>query len=424
MSETKRRLLYFCGDRGIPYGGTKGSSIHMREFVETLSSTDYSPTVLVTKSFSDGRYVPSVPIHSLNMDSTPNFFHEMAGRSGMERSMLREVEDFNRNQVFFAKLFSLFNEEKFDLIYERYSLLGAAGLVFARQVKIPFVLEVNAPLVKEASQYRNLYLIELAKHVERYLFTHADHIVTVSNSLRDYVLTVAPKARVTAIPNGVDLDRFRGLSESAEWRAKVTADPAKDFVIGFIGSIKPWHGVELLVDALAELVKTDRSFSLCLVGNADQVKEDLQLRAQAKGLRDRLTIVGAVSYEDVPAMTRNCDVLVAPYPDLTDFYFSPLKVFEYMAAGKPIVASGIGQLRDILVDGETALLTIPGDRDSLCAALLRLKSDSALRANLASSALQAATRNHSWKSRMETAVAIFDKLLKQKGLAKEVVNES
>ncbi len=424
MSETKRRLLYFCGDRGIPYGGTKGSSIHMREFVETLRSTDYSPTVLVTKSFSDGRYVPSVPIHSLNMDSTPNFFHEMAGRSGMERSMLREVEDFNRNQVFFAKLFALYNEEKFDLIYERYSLLSVAGLVFARQVKIPFVLEINAPLVKEASQYRNLYLYELAKHVEQYLFSHADHIVTVSNSLRDYVLTIAPKAKVTAIPNGVDLDRFHGLEESTDWRAKVTADPANDFVIGFVGSIKPWHGVELLVDALAELVKTDRKFSLCLVGNADQVKEDLQLRAQAQGLKDRLTIVGAVSYEDVPVMTRNCDVLVAPYPDLTDFYFSPLKVFEYMAAGKPIVASGIGQLRDILVDGETALLTTPGDRDSLCNALLRLKSDPALRSHLAARALETATENHSWKSRMLTATGIFDKLLKPKGLAKEAVNES
>lgn len=422
MSETKRQLLYFCGDRGIPYGGTKGASIHIREFVETLLETHYSPTVLMSRTFHDIQSASGFPIYALNGEGAPNLFHEAAGRHGVDRSALREIDDFNRNQEFYAKLCELYDRNRFNIIYERYSLFSIAGLVFARQAKVPFVLEVNAPLVREASQYRSLYLLELSKQVENYLFSRADHIIAVSDPLKQYILNIAPKAKVSTIPNGVDLNRFNGRQESGQWRAKVTSNPEKDFVIGFVGSVKPWHGVELLIDALADVVASDRTFSLCLVGNADQVKEDLQLRAQARGLSDRLTILGAVPHEDVPGITSSFDVLVAPYPNLPEFYFSPLKIFEYMATGKPIVASRIGQISEILADGDTAILTEAGDRQSLCAALIRLKSDPQLRKRLGENAAEIARRDHSWHQRLSTVTTILDGLLDKKERSKEVLN--
>ncbi len=416
MSANKR-LLYFCGDRGIPYGGTKGASIHIREFLASLRTTEYAPTLLISRSFqADSEF----PIHTLASESAPNYFHDIAGKHGVAKAALREVDDFNRNELFFAKLAEIYDRERFDIIYERYSLFSIAGLSFARQVKIPFVLEVNAPLVREASQFRSLHLVELAKLVEEHLFNHADHIFAVSEPLVAYIKTVAPAARVSALPNGVDFSRF-GNGRVAGVRERITKSPASDFVVGFVGSIKPWHGVELLIETMADLVKTDPSFSLCLVGNADQVKEDLELRAQAQGLSDRLKLLGALPFEEIPAVLDGFDVLVAPYPDLPDFYFSPLKIFEYMAAGKPIIASRIGQISEILHDGETALLTAPGDKQGLAAAIRILKADPQLSLRLGTAAKAAAEREHSWENRLQTAATLFDRLV-AKRRAKETVN--
>jgi glycosyltransferase involved in cell wall biosynthesis len=120
---------------------------------------------------------------------------------------------------------------RFDFVYERYSLFGVAGREFARKARLPFVLEVNAPLVDEASAHRGLELTQLARATEQYLFSTADHIVTVSDTLRQHVLKVAPNAEVTVVPNGVDVERFRATGRSARWRETFSGDAGNDLVV-------------------------------------------------------------------------------------------------------------------------------------------------------------------------------------------------
>ena len=389
------KILYVCLDAGIPYWGTKGASIHIREFTNAMKAAEHEVRIeiarLGTEHPADGvREIPSIEA---------DFFH--AGQDTGSPGMLREAKSFARN-------FSAWTPpaREFDLVYERYSLFGVAGLALARQRGIPFVLEVNAPLLAEQKTYRILVMEPLARSIEQYLFSNADLIIAVSQGAKDYILRVASEARVTVLPNGVDVapysraQRNKGMQESLG---------GGNFLVGFVGSMKPWHGVDLLLQAFSEL-PADEGDRLVFVGEgpmADSIRE----ASDQLGLHSRVTLTGAIGHEAIPETLMALEVLVAPYPATVDFYFSPIKIFEYMASGRPIIASGIGQVAEILEHEKTALLVPPGDTVALTEALLRLKSDPELGACLAQAAKQEVRSAHTWAARFQTIEPCFAKLI-------------
>lgn len=242
----------------------------------------------------------------------------------------------------------------FDLVYERYSLwhVGKAD-----------ILEVNSPLIEEQATYRTLTDPAKANQVARQVFTNAKVIIAVSSGVADYLATFPEtRGKVHVIPNGVNPARFDPLPAPTA--------PSDQFTIGFLGRPKPWHGLPVLQEACARLANV------------------------------RLLVVGdpPVSADAVPGLLASMDVAVAPYPELKNFYFSPLKLYEYMAAGRAIVASRIGQIPDVIEDGVTGLLVPPGDVAALAAALDRLRSDTGLRSRLGIAAKRKALCDHTWDS--------------------------
>jgi glycosyltransferase involved in cell wall biosynthesis len=200
---------------------------------------------------------------------------------------------------------------------------------------------------------------------------------------------------VQVLPNGVDTERIRP-----------GARPARPFTVGFVGTLKPWHGTSVLVEAFAGLAASDPAARLRLVGHGPQA-EALAQQANGLGLAGRVELVGSLPPERVPSALQGFDVAVAPYDDPEQDYFSPLKVFEYLAAGLPIVASDVGQLRELLdVDGEPAgLLVPPGDPAALRQALCALAQDAALRHRLGNRARRLAVQRHRWESVVDRAVS-------------------
>src|SRR5262249_47923748 len=197
------------------------------------------------------------------------------------------------------------------------------------------------------------------------------------------------RGRVRVVPNGVNLQRFPPRA-AASCQSGHSA-----FTIGFVGSLKPWHGGSVLRDAFARLPRRSAETGLMIVGEGPEqgrLAEDVCRR----GLGDAVHFTGWVPPDDLPAMLASMDVAVAPYPDLPHFYFSPLKVYEYMAAGLPVVASRIGQLAQILRHEETGLLCPPGDSLALAAELERLRCDLALRKRLGAAARATALEKHTW----------------------------
>jgi len=278
----------------------------------------------------------------------------------------------------------------FDLTYERYSLWSYAAMEYARDHKIPGLLEVNAPLIEEQAQYRVLVDRPGAERAASRAFGAATALLAVSAEVADW-LEGFPSARgkVHVVPNGVRPERFSGHL--------VPACPAPQgvFTVGFVGTLKAWHGLSILVEAFARLHAQFGQTRLLIVGEGperEKTAEDLA----ARGLDQAAVFVGAIAPGEVPGFLASMDVAVAPYPALDRFYFSPLKVYEYMAAGLPVVASSIGQLRELIQTGFNGILVPPGDASALSQALANLQADPQLRNRLGSEARKCVLTRYTW----------------------------
>src|SRR2546426_7271566 len=259
--------------------------------------------------------------------------------------------------IFTTKNWGAPHTRRFDgdpphFIYERASLYGTAGIVLSRGLDAPLLLELNAPLAVEQASYRGTGLGELAAQAERWTLSRADAVLTVSAPLRDHALAFgAEAARVHVFPNGVDPTLFQPGPPEASVRARFGLDAGP--VLGFVGGLRPWHGVEVLPELAERLAKRHRKLRLVVVGDG-QLRPLLEQSFGKRKLLERVVFTGTLAHEEVAAVIRQFDVALAPYPQLDHaFYFSPLKIFEYMACGVAVVAANVGQISEIVRDGKT-----------------------------------------------------------------------
>ncbi len=225
------RVAYVCADPGVPVFGRKGSSIHVQEILRGLIKHGARIDLFATRTGGDpGPDLRAVTVHPL--------------------PALPKGETAAREQAALANNYDLLNAlaraGAFDLVYERYSLWSFAGMDYARARRIPGLLEVNTPLIEEQARYRGLVDRAGAEWVAERVFGAASALLGVSASVVGYLRPYASD-RVHLVPNGVNPERFPPDS--------VSPGAAHDgkFTIGFVGTLKPWHGLPVLVDAFAAL---------------------------------------------------------------------------------------------------------------------------------------------------------------------------
>ena len=270
---------------------------------------------------------------------------------------------------------------------------------YARDHGIAGILEVNAPLIEEQLTHRTLLNPALAESTARRTFRAARSLLAVSKEVATY-LEGYPQAlgRIQVVSNGVDTRRFR-----PDVKASCAVDDS--FTVGFAGSMRPWHGLEVLVEAFAQLHEKDCRSRLLIVGDG-AARRDLESGLAGRGLLHSVRFTGAVSPAEVPALLVSMDVAVAPYPKLPTFYFSPLKVFEYMAAGRAIVAARAGALAELIEDGVNGLLFPAGDSAGLAERLSSLREAPMLRQRLGAAARADACQRHTWDSVVGTILSM------------------
>jgi glycosyltransferase involved in cell wall biosynthesis len=302
-----------------------------------------------------------------------------------------------------------------DVFHERYTLMGLGGIWAAQKLSIPLILEVHADIINVEMPLHNEPLRGIQRYfaelMTRHCFEQASKIVVVSEAVGKRLQTYwqVPADRIVAVPLGADLELFNPAIEYSKVRSELGLDDGP--IVMFTGSFQPWHGVDNLIQAFSRVIPEVPRAKLVLVGDG-RTRADLEAQAKEAGLADKVIFTGSVPYQKVPALLSIAEVAVAPYPELpTELWFSPLKLFEYMAAAKAIVASNVGQIAEVLEDGYSGLLVEPGNVEALSQALIRLLKNTELRLSLGKNARKEALEKHSWQSHAERLEEIYRSVL-------------
>lgn len=310
-----------------------------------------------------------------------------------------ELVQLGYNVVGIPMLWKSIRRLRPDFIYERYSLFNLTGVVVARLVGIPIVLEVNSPFALEQSRDRDIRLTGFARWMERTICNMATRVVVVSTPLARMMTGAGVDAsRIDVMPNGVNLDHFQPSPASAQLREQLGLNDVT--VIGFVGWFRKWHGLETLLDAF-------RMSGLCgqakvlLIGDG-QAMRDLKAFVAANDLENDVVFTGPLPHAEVPPYIDLIDIAVQP---AANEYCCPMKLLEYMALGKAIVAPRQENITEILVEEEEAKFFTKEDASSLARALCSLVRDKARAVRMGSNAKAAVTnRGYLWTANAQRVI--------------------
>lgn len=366
------RIAHVCTDPGIPVFGKKGASVHVQEILRAFLRRG-ADIAVISPRLEDPVPADLAAVTCRELPKSPK---------GSDAEARADWALSTNEQI--ASL--LTDEGPFDLIYERHALFAHGAMETAATLGTASILELNAPLIDEQLRHRALVRRDEAVASARRAFAAAGHVAAVSEGAAAYALDYgAAPDRVAVTPNGVDPSRF-----------PASAPPEGPFTVGFLGTLKPWHDTSTLIEAFALLrARAVPDARLLIVGDGPD-RARIEARLDALKLGDAAHLTGAVAAADVPAWLARMHVAIAPYGTDQPFYFSPLKIFEYMAAGLPVVASRVGDLPQVLELGRLGRLAPPDDPAALADELARLALDSALRARLGTAARAHVRAHRTW----------------------------
>ncbi len=319
---------------------------------------------------------------------------------------VRELAEYGYNGIARRRIVGEAARFDPDLIYERYAFGNASGILAAKRTGLPLILEVNSPMVLELEKTRGLSFPDLARKVERYVFREADRVCAVSGVLRDMIVEMGVEGeRVFVTPNGVDLELYE-YGDRAAVRAAAREDlgvpQEAEFVLGFVGYYRDWHRLDLVLDGMRcpELAGAH----LVLIGEGP-AEEALREQARAHGLVERIHFPGKRPHGRIPDLLPAFDAALLP---AINPYASPLKLHEYMAAGLAVIGPDQENIREVLTQGENALLVPPGDAEALQAAMGELVADPELRSQLGGRARQTVIeRDLTWGGNVRRVLRAF-----------------
>jgi glycosyltransferase involved in cell wall biosynthesis len=384
-----------------------------------LDAPHYAPSIHIRETIRGFQALGHQVQHFLYADNLPSAERQMRQPSVQPsvqpakpnplllkaKPLLRDMYELYQNTHHDSAIIEpLFCNNHIDFVYERLFHSKSAVSLCAHRRNVPIIVESNST-VRERKKYWGSPLSSVVGRVEIEVLQRADAVTVVSTPLkRYYERQGVPSDKITVLPNGVDEQHFAPDNITRDLRTELGL--GDKLVAGFVGNIQPYHGIELLLP----LARTFRSFEeihFLIVGGGPGLKE-LAVSLAAEELDDRFTLVGHVPHVQVPDHIAAMDICLLPH---SDWLNSPMKLLEYGAMGKAVIAPDLEAIRDIFRHGETAYLVEPGSVPALAHAIQQLATNTQLRAQLAQAARQHILSTHTWKKNAERIVELYSRIV-------------
>jgi len=306
------------------------------------------------------------------------------------------------------------------------ALNGLAACSVGRRMRIPVVYEIRAfwedAAVDSGACREGDLRYRVTRAMESRVCRKADHVVTICNGLRDDLIARGFKGdKISVVANAVDIERFTTEPErDARLSEELGLRPGK--TLGFIGSFYAFEGLQVLIEAMPEILKQDPDVRLLLVGGGVE-ERTLQRQSQRLGLEGRIIFTGRVPHQDVERYYGLIDLLIYPRVSMriTELV-TPLKPLEAMAQGKPVLASDVGGHRELIDDAVTGTLFEAGDPSALATAALAILSEPEKTRRICDAARQMVSSQRCWKDNVKRYDDIYSKLPRRQGRGKTDVD--
>ena len=373
----------------VQYGG--GSWVHTKQFIDALKEIHHDVVVHTplagvdyNEEKQEGWWATSSLVHHIRelRFLLAMFVRHAAG----EIKLLRSIKP--------------------DVVILRQGRYLSASLL-CRVMKIPVILEVNGPALenKFSPKDQQMRCHWFWPWLERKMLAVPDHIMVVSETLKQYYTAYGiPEEKITSVPNGVDIQTFTPGVNGERIREKFGLTGKT--IVGFSGNFAPWRGLHLLAEVMQRIAAMDKypDVRLLLVGTSGELMTMPELP-------EAITVItGHIPHDEMPEYLAAIDIFVAPYPPIDPFYFSPLKIFEAMAMGKPVIASAQGQICELIADQESGLLYPPGDEEALLQSIERLLAEHEVRDELGKNARKTMESTFTWSDNAKRMLALCHKV--------------
>lgn len=368
-----------------------GASVHVSELTKALNAQGYD-----IRPYNLNPY----PLEETSTQTTTRKVFK--GRLKLHR-YLSQINALFANYQYFKKAMRIIKRDRPDVIMLRYNRLNFAVVMIRWLTKIPLLLELNAPLTYEYRMYVQDFvkLPILPEFTEWLSLKTADSVFVVSKSLKDYYVNwKINEKKIYIVENGADLDKF---SDDLTSRADQLIEQHKlrdKVVVGFIGSFHYWHGVDRFFKFIDVIANKYSKVQFLLVGSGP-MKNELQEIINTENLSDKVIFTNYIPHDEIAVYLAAMDIVLAIYPKVDFFYFSPLKIFEYMAAGKAVLATKIGQITEIIDHGKNGMLFEPDDFDDLQAKVFQLIENRNLRLKIGKQAAETIKEKYTWNHTAE-----------------------
>ncbi len=391
------KIVYFNYLHDL-YDGSLGSTIKAIELMSALEN--------------QGHEVKSFWLNARSAGGDESSFSVRGSLKKRFDKYLHEPNQILRNIKYISEEIQILRKEKPDLIISRLDVYLLSTLVLSKLKRIPWLLEADAPAVYESRKFLTHYakLPYLDALIEKLNVRMADRIIVVSKEAKDYFLKYRlSEGKIHVVPNAVDVTKFHPGKESSLVTMKHQLQ--NKVVIGFVGSMHYWHGVSNLLKVLDAILSVDEKVVFMILGQGGAKEAEFKEFVAKKRYQDRVILPGFVPHEEVPRYIAAMDIVLAPYPKLDFFYYSPMKIYEYLACGKAVVASKIGQIQELITDNYNGMLCEPGDIDQIIGKTQELVEDENLRNSIGKQAWESVSVHHTWVQRAEKISEICEMMV-------------